>query len=72
MAGLRYFWAQSKNTFVGPVYCQVWTDSTARVQGENEYHENLKHNKLFLSTPERWVPRAAALDCDVLKPPLNI
>ena len=53
MAGLRYFWVQCKNKFVGPVYCQVSTDSSARVKVGNEYRENLKHNKPFLPTLER-------------------
>jgi hypothetical protein len=72
MAGLIYFWAQCKNKFVGPVYCQVSTNSSARVQGGNEYRENLKHNRPFRPTSERWGPRATALDCVGLVPALKI
>jgi len=60
MVGLGYFWAQCKNKFVGPVYCQVETYISTRVKGGNEYRENLKHNQRFRPTRERLGPLAAA------------
>jgi hypothetical protein len=52
MAGLRYFWAQCKNKFVGPAYCQVSTDSSTGVKSGNEYREHLKHNQPFRPIPD--------------------